>query len=97
MKWNCLIDYFCSTGYYDLQLQYILVFEQRFCIECKTKVLHAHGLLIGDDGKKKDKSYCPALYEGIKYCKNAKHVHVKNDVEFIANLIARAEPDLMGR
>ncbi|XP_067929265.1 gametogenetin-binding protein 2-like [Watersipora subatra] len=70
--------------------------KHRFCIECKTKVLHAHGLLIGDDGKKKDKSYCPALYEGINYCKNAKHVHVKNEVEFIANLIARAEPDLMG-
>lgn len=72
------------------------LFLYRFCIECKTKVLHAHGLLIGDDCKKKDKSFCPALYEGVDYCKDAKHVHVKNDREFIAGLIARAEPDLLG-
>lgn len=69
----------------------------RFCIDCKTKVLHAHGLLIGDDCKKKDKGFNAALYDGVDYCKNAKHVHIRNNTEFIALLIARAEPDLMGR
>lgn len=60
-------------------------------------MLHAHGLLIGDDCKKKDKGFNAILYEGVDYCKNAKHIHVRNNVEFIAVLIGRAEPDLLGR
>ena len=70
--------------------------KHRFCIECKTKVLHAHGLLIGDECKKKDKGFCPSLYDGVNYCKNAKHIHIKKSMEFIGSLIARAEPDLLG-
>ncbi|KAF6024297.1 GGNBP2 [Bugula neritina] len=70
--------------------------KHRFCTECKNKVLHAHGLLKGDDGKSKDKSYCPAMYDGIKFSKKTMHLHIRNNVEFIASLIARAEPDLMG-
>lgn len=75
----------------------VCYFVYRFCTECKNKVLHAHGLLKGDDGKSKDKSYCPAMYDGIKFSKKTMHLHIRNNVEFIASLIARAEPDLMGR
>lgn len=44
-----------------------------------------------------DKGYVPALYAGIKRCLPDKHIHLQTKTEYIADLITRAEPELMGR
>lgn len=69
----------------------------RFCAECRSKVLRAYSILVGEVDSSKEKGYCPALYEGLKCCPQDRHVHVLGDTEFIDNLISRAEPDLLGR
>ena len=42
--------------------------KHRFCAECKSKVMKAYHLLIGDEDKEKEKGYCPSLYEGLRSC-----------------------------
>ena len=69
----------------------------RFCAECKSKVLRAYSLLVGEVDKNNEKGYCPALYDGLKCCTGEKHIHVLCETDFIAHLIGRAEPELTGR
>ena len=69
----------------------------RFCAECKSKVLRAYSLLVGEVDKNNEKGYCPALYDGLKCCTGEKHIHVLCETDFIAHLIERAEPELTGR
>ena len=68
----------------------------RFCSECKSKVLRAYSILVGDVDSTKEKGYCPALYEGLRCCPQERHIHMLCDTDFIAHLIARAEPELIG-
>ncbi|XP_077995780.1 gametogenetin-binding protein 2-like [Glandiceps talaboti] len=70
--------------------------KHRFCCECKSKVMRAYNILIGEVDSCQEKGYCPTLYEGLRCCPQERHVHVLCDTEFIAQLISRAEPDLNG-
>ncbi|XP_002730883.2 gametogenetin-binding protein 2-like [Saccoglossus kowalevskii] len=70
--------------------------KHRFCTECKSKVMRAYSILIGEVDSCQEKGYCPTLYEGLRCCPQERHVHVLCDTEFIAQLITRAEPDLNG-
>ncbi|CAG0914439.1 unnamed protein product [Notodromas monacha] len=71
--------------------------KHRFCLECRSKVLRAYSILVGDADPSKEKGYLPSLYEGIRICPPPdKHIHVQASPEFIDALIARAEPELMG-
>lgn len=69
----------------------------RFCGECRTKVLRAYALLVEESDPCREKGYVPALYLGIKRCIPEKHIHLETRTSYIANLITRAEPELMGR
>ncbi|CAB3994159.1 Gametogenetin-binding 2, partial [Paramuricea clavata] len=70
--------------------------KNRFCTECKRKVLKAFGILTGDIDAEKVKGYCPSLYEGLTKCPLHKHVHVPGDVEFLTVLLEKAEHELSG-
>ncbi|PSN40613.1 hypothetical protein C0J52_09229 [Blattella germanica] len=68
----------------------------RFCGECRTKVLRAYTLLVEEPDPCREKGYVPALYLGIKRCIPDKHLHLQARTSYIASLISRAEPELMG-
>lgn len=74
--------------------------KHRFCGECKTKVQRAYTLLTGDGevvaAAKKEKGYCATLYDGLKCCRQEKHLHVSCNADLVGRLIMRAEPDLIG-
>lgn len=70
--------------------------KHRFCSECKSKVLRAYSILVGDIDSAKEKGYCPALYEGLRCCPQERHIHMLCDTDFIAHLIGRAEPEIIG-
>lgn len=70
--------------------------KHRFCGECRTKVLRAYTLLVEEPDPCREKGYVPALYLGIKRCIPEKHIHLQARTAYIANLITRAEPELMG-
>ncbi|WAR02768.1 GGNB2-like protein [Mya arenaria] len=70
--------------------------KHRFCSECKSKVLRAYSILVGDVDSAKEKGYCPALYEGLRCCPQERHIHMLCETDFIAHLIGRAEPELIG-
>ena len=42
--------------------------KHRFCAECKSKVMRAYHLLVGEEDCSKEKGYCPAVYEGLRSC-----------------------------
>lgn len=61
-------------------------------------------MLIEDPEPRKEKGYNSALYSGIKRCvpeknehEHDKHIHLQMKTEYIAKLIGRAEPELLGR
>lgn len=60
------------------------------------QVLHAYLLLVEQKDPEKEKGYVAALYSGIKCCLMDKHLHLQAKTEYIAQLIARAEPELLG-
>ncbi|XP_028163466.1 gametogenetin-binding protein 2-like [Ostrinia nubilalis] len=70
--------------------------KHRFCTDCKTKVLRAYQLLVEEKEPQKEKGYVGALYGGIKRCLLDKHLHLQAKTDYIAHLIARAEPELLG-
>lgn len=70
--------------------------KHRFCSECRTKVQKAYVLLIEDPEPCKEKGYVNTLYAGIKRCIQEKHIHLQTKTEYIAKLIGRAEPELLG-
>lgn len=70
---------------------------QRFCGECRTKVMRAYTLLTEDPDPSREKGYSPALYAGIKRCLPEKHIHLQTRSDYIGNLITRADLELMGR
>lgn len=70
---------------------------RRFCPECRLKVLRAYSLLVGEVEPSEEKGYKPLLYRGLKCCPAEKHIHVQCNTDLISLLIARAEPELVGR
>ncbi|RVE48602.1 hypothetical protein evm_006791 [Chilo suppressalis] len=70
--------------------------KHRFCTDCKTKVLRAFQLLVEEKEPQKEKGYVGALYGGIKRCLLDKHLHLQAKTDYIVQLIARAEPELLG-
>lgn len=64
------------------------------------KVIRAFNILTGELDPSKEKGYCPALYEGLRYCSSSseksstekqaqRHIHVLNDKTFVANIISK--------
>ena len=76
---------------------YFLMLFYRFCSECKSKVLHAYNILIGELDCVNEKGYQPSLYEGLRCCSSEQHIHISCDTQYIAQLITRAESDVLGR
>lgn len=74
-----------------------LTLRHRFCPECRLKVLRAYSLLVGEVEPSEEKGYKPLLYLGLKCCPAEKHIHVQCNTDLISLLIARAEPELVGR
>lgn len=70
--------------------------KHRFCTDCKAKVMTAFNILFGDIKPCSEKGYNPAVYEGLRLCREERHVHLSTDTDFVARLISRAEPDLHG-
>lgn len=53
-------------------------------------------MLVEEKEPQKEKGYVGALYGGIKRCLLDKHLHLQAKTDYIAHLIARAEPELLG-
>lgn len=70
--------------------------KHRFCGECRTKVMRAYTLLVEEKDPHKEKGFVASLYAGIRRCLADRHIHLELRTEFIASLIARAEPELIG-
>ncbi|XP_033108996.1 gametogenetin-binding protein 2-like isoform X2 [Anneissia japonica] len=70
--------------------------KHRFCTECKSKVMRAYNILIGEIEPTKEKGYCAHLYDGLRCCTRQKHIHLLSETNFIHKLIMRAEPELSG-
>ncbi|CAG5122541.1 unnamed protein product [Candidula unifasciata] len=70
--------------------------KHKFCTECKSKVMLAYNILVGETDSSTEKGYCAALYENLRCCAKEQHVHVLNDTEFLANLLEKAEPEFIG-
>ncbi|KAM3601913.1 uncharacterized protein V6R79_021073 [Siganus canaliculatus] len=70
--------------------------KHRFCTDCKSKVLRAYNILVGELDCTKEKGYCAALYEGLCCCPHERHIHVCCETDFIAHLLGRAEPEFSG-
>lgn len=74
---------------------YLFIF--RFCADCRTKVLRAYWLLVEEPEPTREKGYIPALYAGIKRCLPEKHIHLPSNTDYVSALVARVQPDIMGR
>lgn len=71
--------------------------KHKFCQECRTKVEKAYKLLIEDGGSSnKEKGFSNALYSNIRKCEADKHIHIPKKIQFIDNLIRKAEPEING-
>ncbi|XP_025093068.1 gametogenetin-binding protein 2-like [Pomacea canaliculata] len=70
--------------------------KHRFCTECRSKVMLAFNILIGEHDSISEKGYCPVLYDKLRCCPEDGHIHIVSDTEYIASLIEKAEPELTG-
>lgn len=86
-----LIDSACLLETLETYLR-----KHRFCTDCKSKVLRAYNILVGELDCSKEKGYCAALYEGLCCCPHERHIHVCCETDFIAHLLGRAEPEFAG-
>lgn len=86
-----LIDSTCLLETLETYLR-----KHRFCTDCKSKVLRAYNILVGEVDSSKEKGYCAALYEGLCCCPHERHIHVCCETDFIAHLLGRAEPEFAG-
>lgn len=82
-------------------LCYLAIF--RFCSDCKLKILIAFKSLTKEAVLEIDDStYKSEMFDGIECCfneaepKELAHLHVRNDKEFIGDLIIKATPDICG-
>lgn len=71
--------------------------KHKFCQECRTKVEKAFKLLVEDNGcNVKEKGFSSALYQNIRKCESEKHIHIPKRIQFMDNLIRKAEPEING-
>lgn len=68
---------------------------ERFCSDCKNKVLKAFNILTGEVDSSKEKGYCASLFESFKIIN--KNIHIKCDKNYVSQLICRAESEIQGR
>lgn len=59
--------------------------------------MKAYNLLVADCDPTKEKGFIPSLYQKIKRCLPGKHIHLPNETKYIDSLVARAEPELLGK
>ncbi|XP_038153547.1 gametogenetin-binding protein 2 [Cyprinodon tularosa] len=86
-----LIDSACLLETLETYLR-----KHRFCTDCKSKVIRAYNILVGEVDSSEEKGYCAALYEGLCCCPHERHIHVCCETDFIAHLLGRAEPEFSG-
>ncbi|XP_057677913.1 gametogenetin-binding protein 2 [Corythoichthys intestinalis] len=86
-----LIDSACFLESLKIHLQ-----KHRFCSDCKSKVLRAYNILVGEVDSSEEKDFCPDLYEGLYCCSCDRHIHVCCEIDFIAHLLGRAEAQFAG-
>ncbi|XP_019750660.1 gametogenetin-binding protein 2, partial [Hippocampus comes] len=86
-----LVDCACLLETLDTHLQ-----KHGLCTDCKTKVMRAYDILIGEVDSSEEKDYCAALYEGLCCCPCEHHIQVCYETDFIARLLSRAEPEFVG-
>ncbi|KAK7488218.1 hypothetical protein BaRGS_00020525 [Batillaria attramentaria] len=70
--------------------------KHRFCTECRSKVMLAFNILIGEHDSMSEKGYCPVLYDKLRCCPDDGHIHIASDSDYLALLIEKAEPELTG-
>lgn len=70
--------------------------KHRFCTECRSKVMLAFNILIGEHDSMSEKGYCPVLYDKLRCCPDDGHIHIASDSDYLALLIEKAEPELSG-
>lgn len=70
--------------------------KHRFCTECRSKVMVAFNILIGEHDTMSEKGYCPVLYDKLRCCPDDGHIHIASDSDYLALLIEKAEPELTG-
>lgn len=73
--------------------------KHKFCQECRTKVEKAYTLLMSEPNPTKEKGYVSAIFNGIKRCLKDKphtHIHLPIEIDYIDDLIKRAEPEIIG-
>ena len=71
--------------------------KNKFCSDCKLKVLVAFKIKLGEAELDTDEStYKASLFDGIEVCSgtNGVHIHIKNDDQFIKNLISKAKSEI---
>ncbi|KAM9782309.1 gametogenetin-binding protein 2 [Syngnathus typhle] len=86
-----LIDCACLLEKLETHLQ-----KHGLCTDCKTKVMRAYDILIGEVDSSEEKEYCAGLYEGLCCCPCEHHIQVCNETDFIARLLSRAELEFAG-
>ena len=97
--WNLLTSHDCTGKLLSLDSQKLLeslnvyLRKNKFCSECKLKVLVAY-MILTKNCDTDDTTYDPSLYEDIKCCTT--HIHIRNDVGFIEQLICKAELEILG-
>lgn len=70
--------------------------KHKFCQGCRTKIEKAYKILVGENTAK-EKGFVASLYANFEKCHRDKHIHVyTNRVDFLDELIRRAEPEVNG-
>jgi hypothetical protein len=70
--------------------------KHRFCSDCKSKVLRAYSILSDGLDSVPERGYCSSLFNGLRGCSEARHIHVTCETTFLAHLISKAEPQFDG-
>lgn len=92
----------CCDGFtslcfcFEMKTSNLIFLVDRFCTDCKNKVMRAYNILVGELDSSKERGYCAALYEGLCCCPHERHIHVCCETDFIAHLLGRAEPEFAG-
>jgi len=68
--------------------------RHRFCTECKSKIMMAYNLLIGEADRRKERGFIPHLYEGIKFVKENRYFHVSCKSNYFDTLVGNE--DILG-
>ncbi|XP_077402989.1 gametogenetin-binding protein 2 [Vanacampus margaritifer] len=86
-----LVDSACLLETLETRMQ-----KHGVCSDCKTKVMRAYDILVGEVDSSEEKDYSAALYEGLRCCPCEHHIQVCCETDFIAHLLSRAEHEFAG-